>query len=398
MRVLTFTSLYPSEARPRHGIFVEARLAAIQRVTGLEACVVAPVPWFPFARAGGERAQAAATAHEEMRLGNRVLHPRFWSPPGLAMYVQPLTMALSAMPAVRRLAREGGGFDVIDAHYFYPDGVAAALLARWLRKPLVITARGSDINRLSQIAWPRRLIVRAAAQASGIVTVSGALSARLRELGVAADKITVVRNGVDLARFAPVDRVEARRRLGLPDAPLVMSIGNLVPEKGHDLVLDALARLPDVHAIVVGGGPERSRLAKRIDACGLSSRVRLLPEQPQAELRWLYAAVDAVVLASTREGTPNVLLEAMACGTPVVATAVGGVPEIVTEPAAGRVVATRSAEALAGAVGELLAAPRDPALTRRFAERFDWTAAARAHHAVLAHAAMRDTGEVRCAA
>jgi glycosyltransferase involved in cell wall biosynthesis len=398
MRVLTFTSLYPSEARPRHGIFVEARLAAIQRVAGVEAHVVAPVPSFFFARAGSDRALAASTAHEEKRLGNRVLYPRYWSPPGLAMYVQPLTMALAAMRAVRSLARQDVEFDVIDAHYFYPDGVAAALLARWLRKPLVITARGSDVNLLSQLAWPRRLIRWAAREARGIVTVSCALSTRLRELGVPADKISVVRNGVDLARFEPVDRAEARRRLGLTDGPIVMSIGNLVQEKGHDLVIDALARLPQVQGLVVGAGPERERLAKRIEAHGLAARVRLVPEQPQSELKWLYGACDAVVLASTREGTPNVLLEAMACGTPVVAMAVGGVPEIVTEPAAGRVVATRTPEALATAIANLLGAPRAAAQTRAFAERFDWNACARAHLAVLAGASAREKAEVRCAA
>lgn len=398
MRVLTFTSLYPSEARPRHGIFVEARLAALQRAARVETHVIAPVPSCFFARTGSDRAQAAATAHEEMRLGNRVLYPRYFAPPGLAMYVQPFTMAFSALRAIRRLARQDVEFDVIDAHYFYPDGVAAAILARWLRKPLVITARGSDINVLAQRAWPRRLIRFAAREARGIVTVSGALATRLRELGVTADKISVVRNGVDLARFEPVDRMEARRRLRLPDGALVMSIGNLVPLKGHDLVIDALARLPDVHGLIVGAGSERDRLAARIDAQGLASRVTLMSEQPQRELKWLYAACDAIVLASDREGTPNVLLESMACGTPVVAMAVGGVPEIVTEPAAGRVVATRTPEALATAIAGLLDAPRDAARTRAFAERFDWNACARAHLAVLAKAAAREKAEVRCAA
>ena len=398
MRVLTLTSLYPSEARPRHGIFVEARLAAIQRVAAVEAQVVAPVPSFPFVSAGSDRAQAAATAREETRIGNRVLYPRYWSPPGLAMYVQPFTMAMSALRALRGATGRGTEFDVIDAHYFYPDGVAAAILARWLHKPLVITARGSDVNLLSRLAWPRRLIIWAARRASGIVTVSNALSTRLCELGVPADKISVVRNGVDLARFTPVDRAQARHHLELPDGPLVMSIGNLVPEKGHDLVIDAIGRLPQVRGLVVGAGPERARLEQRIAAHGLGSRVRILPEQPQSELKWLYAACDAVVLASTREGTPNVLLEAMACGTPVVAVAVGGVPEIVTEPSAGRVVATRSADALAAAIGGLLEVPPDAASTRAYAERFDWNACARAHLAVLAKAAACEKAEVQCAA
>lgn len=396
MRVLTFTTLYPSEARPRHGIFVETRLAAIQRVTGVDAHVIAPVPWFPGVHTG-ERRRGAATAKEEMRLGNRVLYPRYWSPPGVGMYIQPWTLAAAAIRTLRRLAAQGIAFDVIDAHYFYPDGAAAAIVARWLGKPLVITARGSDVNLLSQFMWPRRLILRAARQARGIITVSAALSARLCDLGVDPGRISVVRNGVDLSRFAPVDRLAARQRLGLPDGPLIMSIGNLVPEKGHDIVLDALARLPGVHGLVVGTGPQHRPLQDRIAANALSSRVTLLPEQPQAELKWLYGAADLVVLASSREGMPNVLLEALACGTPVVAAAVGGVPEIVTEPAAGRVVAERTPAAFAAAIGDLLATPSERSATRRYAERFDWNVAARAHFAVLEQAAAVDVERVACA-
>jgi glycosyltransferase involved in cell wall biosynthesis len=396
MRVLTLTSLYPSRARPRHGIFVEARVAAMKRACGVDADIVVPVASFPLGLGG--RVPYDRQLHEETRLGGRALYPRFVSPPGAAMYVQPWTMAAAALRAHRRLAADGAAYDVIDAHYLYPDGVAAAVVAKRAGLPLVLTARGSDVNRLADFAWPRRFMLRAIAQAQAVVTVSAALAQRLRAIGVAPQKLAVVPNGVDLARFAPSDRGAARARFGLPDAPLVMSCGNLVPEKGHEIVIDALAQLPGVHAIVVGAGPLRAALERRAAERGVGGRVAFLGERSQQELAPLYAASDAVVLASSREGMPNVLLEAMACGTRVVAAAVGGVPEIVTEPAAGIVVGERTPAAFAHALAALLAEPFERAATRRFAERFDWTASARAHCAILEQAAARRRTLMPCAA
>ncbi len=185
MRILTFTSLYPSESRPRHGTFIEARLVAIRQTTGIAATVVAPVPWFPFSNPRfGAYARLAQTSRQELRNGIEVFHPRYLTLPWAGMYLQPFSMALGAVSSLRRRMRSGGDFDVIDAHYVYPDGVAAALLAGWLSKPLVITARGSDVNLLARFAWPRRLITWAASRADRLVTVSTALADRLANLGV----------------------------------------------------------------------------------------------------------------------------------------------------------------------------------------------------------------------
>jgi glycosyltransferase involved in cell wall biosynthesis len=388
MRTLVFTSLYPSRAQPRHGIFVENRLAAIQRTHQMPVRVVAPVPWFPSSHPQfGRYARYAATAAREVRMGNDVIYPRYLALPWMGMYAHPITMAVAGARAIRRLQQEGFECDVIDAHYFYPDGVAAALIAERSGVPLVITARGSDINLLPEFAWPRRMILWAAARAQAIVTVSTALAKRLHELGVPGDKINVVRNGVDTARFVPVDRREARERLGLTPGPLLVSVGNLVPEKGLDLVLDALPYLPAVHLLVVGDGPERTRLLGRIESKELSGRVTMMPTQPQTELKWVYGAADILVLASTREGLPNVVLEALACGTPVVASRVGGVPEIITDQTAGRMVEKRSAEAFAAAIGAVLTSPPQSEAIRRFAERFEWAVAAGAHLNVLEQAA-----------
>ncbi len=379
IRLLTFTTLYPSAARPRHGIFVEARLKQLLATDAVAATVVAPVPWFPSGAAVfGQYGAMARTPRVERREGVEIRHPRYLMIPKLGMRIQPWTLAWAAEREVGRLAREGLEFDLIDAHYFYPDGVAAALLARRLGKPFVVTARGSDINRIAELPGPRRAILAAARSASRVVAVSQALKRAMVELGIESDRIVVLRNGVDLERFRPLDRAQARRDLGLGAAKVLVSVGNLVPEKGHDLFVDAVAALPGIEALIVGAGRERGRLLELIARKGLAGRVRILDEMPQERLRIVYSAADALVLASAREGWPNVLLEAVACGTPGVAMAVGGVPEIVAEPVAGRLAASRDGAALARAISDLLESPPDRSAVRRYAERFGWEEVARA--------------------
>jgi glycosyltransferase involved in cell wall biosynthesis len=252
------------------------------------------------------------------------------------------------------------------------------MLAARLGKPFVVTARGSDINRIAQLAGPRRLILSAARSASRVVAVSQALKQAMVALGVEPARIAVLRNGVDLELFRPVDRDEARRALGLTAPKVLVSVGNLVPEKGHDLFIKTVAALPEVEALIVGAGPERTRLLELAAGSGVGGRLRIIDEMPQDRLRTVYGAADALVLASTREGWPNVLLEAMACGTPVVAADVGGVREVVAERVAGRVVESRERDAFAHITRELLASPPERAAVRRYAEGFGWEEVARA--------------------
>lgn len=376
MRVLLFSSLYPSAVRPTHGIFVETRLRALLATGALQAQVVAPVPWFPSsAPRFGAYAQFAATLHTEWRHGIAVHHPRYPLPPKIGMNVAPYAMALGAWPVLRRLQRQGFDFDLIDAHYYYPDGVAAALLARWLDKPLVITARGSDINRIAQYAVPRWLMRRAAAQAGASIGVSQALVEGLAQLGCERSKLHALRNGVDLERFIPEDRADARARLGLPrDGTYLLSVGHLVENKGQHIAIEALASLPEVTLLLVGTGVERAALQAAAERWGVAGRVHWAGSVAQEELKWWYGAADALVLCSRTEGWANVLLEAMACGTPVLATAIPGTTEVVASPAAGVLLARRDAAALVAAWGQLQAQGLGRAATRAYAETFSWEA------------------------
>jgi glycosyltransferase involved in cell wall biosynthesis len=267
---------------------------------------------------------------------------------------------------------DGYDFDVIDAHYFFPDGVAAARLARRFGKPFVVTARGSDINLIAQLPAPRRMILDAARSAGRIIAVSGALKRAMVDLGIEAERIVVLRNGVDLSLFRPVPMADARRQLGLGPGRVVASVGNLLPEKGHDLVIRAVAGMDNVGVVIVGEGPERRRLEALAKELEIGNRVHFRDVIPQDRLAILYSAADVLALGSMREGWPNVLLEAMACGTPVVATNVGGVREIVTTDEVGRVVAQRDYESLARAIEQLLATPTDRIAVRRYAEGYGW--------------------------
>lgn len=372
MKILTFSTLYPNGARPGLGVFVETRLRQLMESRRVEARVVAPVPWFPSANARfGRYAAFARAPREETRYGIEVMHPRYLSVPGIGMSAAPYLLAAGARPLMQRMLRRGYDFDIIDAHYFYPDGVAAAMLGKKLGKPVVITARGTDINLLPQYALPRRMILWAAKCAAALVTVSSALKTALTQLGVDAGKITVLRNGVDTRLFNPADRALQRARLGLSGTVLLM-VGNLVPLKEHALVLRALADFPDACLLIIGEGGEERNLKMLAGALRIQDRVRFLGAMPQARLPAFYAAADALVLASSREGWPNVLLEAMACGTPVVSTAVGGTPEIVAAPEAGVLMTGRSASAVVEALQRLLRNYPDRGLTRRYAERFSW--------------------------
>ena len=377
LRVLLFSTLYPSASRPVHGIFVETRLRELLSRSDIEARVVAPVPWF-FSKSTrwGERGAMARTPLHERRHGIEVHHPRYPVIPKFGMTVAPLLLALAARPALQRLIDDGFDFDLIDAHYYYPDGVAAALLARHFRKPFCVTARGTDLNLIPQHRLPRAMIQWAAKRAEASIGVCAALVDVLRPWGLDPERLFVMRNGVDLQRFHPQPQAPARAELQLTGGPVLLSVGHLIERKGHHIAIQALAalrqRYPSAQLLIVGEGEERPRLQALIEQLGLGGLARLVGSVPNAELAKWYSAADVLVLASSREGWANVLLEAMACGTPVVATDIWGTPEVVADARVGRLVAERSGSAFAEALGALLAAAPDRAAVRAYAEGFSW--------------------------
>jgi teichuronic acid biosynthesis glycosyltransferase TuaC len=372
VRILTFTTLYPSVSQPQHGIFVETRLRNLVASGAVEARVVAPCPWFPFASATyGRYAIFARIPREEIRHRLHIDHPRYPLVPKIGMSAAPLALFGAVLRFLRRQILDGRDFDLIDAHYFYPDGPAAVLLGRTLGRPVVVTARGSDLNIITRHVIPRQWIRWAARHADGLVAVSNGLKQRLVELGIAPERVRVLRNGVDLTLFRPTDREAARRKLGF-GRPTLLAVGNLVPLKRHKLMVEALMQLPGVELVIVGDGPERAAIENLARQCCVADRVRFVGRLPQDRLPEIYTAADLLLLVSMHEGWPNVLLESMACGTPVVVSEIGGIADIVASAEAGRIVADVTASRLATAIRDLLAAPPSRAATRAYAEQFDW--------------------------
>ncbi len=357
MNLLTFTTLFPNAANPNHGVFVENRLRHLVATCAVTATVLAPVAW--------------QVLPEEQRHGLRVLHPRWTPVPRVGMRVAPWLLYRASARALAGLLAEGARFDAIDAHYFYPDGVAAIWLGRRFGLPVVITARGSDVTQFPDYPAARRMILHAARAAAWTITVSAGLRDALVALGADGRRITVLRNGVDLDVFRPVPPEEARAKFGVT-GPTLVSVGALIPRKGHDLTIAALSHLPGWSLLIAGAGPERANLLALAARLGVAGRVRLLGALPHAELAGLYSAAELSVLASSREGWANVLLESMACGTPVIASPIPGNPEVVAGPAAGLIAGARTAEAIADAVKAWSAAPAARAATRAYAEGFGW--------------------------
>ncbi len=380
IRSVLLSTLYPSSVRPNHGVFVENRLREAIASGGVETRVVAPVPWFPSrAERFGRYALFARTPKNETHNSIDVSHPRYLLPPRVGMSIAPVMLALGARRCLRKLIAGGFDFDLIDAHYYYPDGVAAAILARWLDKPFVITARGSDLNVLPQYRFPRSWIRWAHARAAASLFVSDALRREMVAIAGPSDRHYVVRNGVDLDRFSPRNREQCKQELGLEGHDWVLFVGQVSRNKGVQHALAALPSLPaNVRLAVVGDGPHLAEMRETAASLGVGERVRFVGSVAHENLPTWYSAASVLALLSKSEGTPNVILESLACGTPVVATGVGGVPEVVESPVAGTVLTEPGPDRLAAAIAQLIDEGPDTADVRGYAARFGWEASVRA--------------------
>lgn len=385
MRVLVVTKIFPNAAEPLSAPFNRQQFAALA-----ERCqivdVLATIPYYPgaglLARWSSAGRLGAVPARETID-GLPVRHPRTlfvpraghgtWGP----LYLASL---LPYVPVYR------GKVDVVLASWAYPDGFAGVLLARLLGVPAVVKLHGSDINQNARLPGPRRQLAWALPRAARVVAVSRALADEVAALGVDRARIAIVMNGVDAELFRPGDRAAARAALGLPaGAPIALYVGNLKESKG---VLDlaaaferVAARRPDAHLVVVGGGDARAALTAV--ASRLGGRMHVIGPRPLTDVPAFMAACDVLVLASWAEGTPNVVLEALAAGRRVVGTAVGGIPDLIADPALGELVPPRDPAALAAGLERALTTPYDPGVVAARGARGGWAASAAALHQVL---------------
>jgi glycosyltransferase involved in cell wall biosynthesis len=370
LRVLTLATLFPNHLKPTLGVFVERQTQALVARADVDVRVVAPVglPIWPLSLHPHYAPLRTLPARETWN-GLQVYRPRYRVWPKLGVGGTARSMAGALLPVLRAI-REEFPFDIIDAEFFWPDGPAAAQLAKALAVPFSAKARGSDIHYWGQRAGVAEQIVAAGQAADGLIAVSAAIRADMAALGMPDAKIRVHHTGIDLTTFRPGDRAAGKAALGL-DGPLLAGVGALLPRKGHDLTIRALTQLPHATLIIAGDGPDRPRLEQLARTLGVADRVRLLGPMPHAAVADLVAAADVMVLPTVSEGLANVWVEALACGTPVVTSDVGGAREVIDRPDYGRLV-PRDPAAIAAAVLELLADPIPQASVREGALRFSW--------------------------
>ncbi|KQM36316.1 glycosyltransferase [Sphingomonas sp. Leaf10] len=369
LRVLTLATLFPDATRPNFGVFVERQTLGLAALDGVELRVVAPIglPPFPLTLHPAYRALAQLPSREDWK-GLAVDRPRFLNVPTSGGRFHAAALIRCLTPLLDRM-RETFRFDVIDAEFFFPDGPAAVALGRRYGVPVSIKARGADIHHWGHAAATATQVRAAGRDADGLLAVSQSMADDIAAAGIDRP-VRVHRTGIDRSRFGTVDRAAAKARLGV-NGPLVVSLGALIPRKGHPIVVEAVAALPGVTLWIVGGGPDRAALATRIAELGVGDRVRLCGPMPHDALPDLLAAAEVMALASSSEGLANAWVEALVSGTPIIIPDAGAAREVVTRPTAGRIVA-RDPAGFAQGIAAVLSQPADPAATRATVDAYSW--------------------------
>jgi teichuronic acid biosynthesis glycosyltransferase TuaC len=360
MNVLVLSHLFP----PFGGTFVLEQMKAL-RDEGMCLETIAPTPWPPpFLRSRPRLRRYAEVPPDEVVAGFKIRHPRFAClPRAYFFYLLGLSMYLRCRPLVRRLTREKS-IQVIHAHTVMPDGFAAACLGLEFDLPVVCTVRGSDINLYPSRNRPTLWATKwALTHITRLVAVSDDLKNKALELSNGGS-VHVLHNGADPSVFRPTSKTETRKQLGLPSqGSIILFIGNLVPEKGVEFLLGAIAQLRPSHArlFLIGDGELRDSLRAYATSLGIDGMCTFIGSRPHDQIPYWLGAADCLVVSSLSEGLPTVLPEAMLCRTPIVATTVGGIPEVIRNNKTGLLVPPRNPSALAAALGMLLMQPETAA-------------------------------------
>ena len=385
MKVLFVSNLYPNSLEPSRGVFNSYQIRNLAK--RCEVRVVAPIPWFPIQGRHTPKGQLPAC---ETLDGIEVHHPRHFYLPKIARQFNTWFFAKGVAGTLRKIRREFP-FDVIFTNWTHPDACAVAQLAQELQLPFVASVSGSDAHIYLTFRIRAGQILRMFAAAQAVTTRSQDLKNMLIAYGVTPQKIHVVYNGVDPQRFQSQPRPAARQQLGWDQQEhVLLYVGRLSPEKGADDLLRGLAHARQYYGntsrlVVVGDGPQRAVLERLARQLGLADRVSWAGWKKPTEISVYFSAADLLCLPSQNEGVANVVLEAFSCGLPVVATAVGGIPEIMTKDT-GVLAAPRQPESFAAALTRGIRRTWDPAALRAQASRFDWDANAEHVQTILQQA------------
>ncbi|MEM9501663.1 MAG: glycosyltransferase [Pseudomonadota bacterium] len=373
--VLSISTLYPNAAKPRFGGFVARSLEELAARGDWRVTVINPIGLPPIA-VGRYRALSELELVKNEG-GITVYRPRFTLIPKVGAKRNAGAIAKAILPLIEQIHAEEP-IDVIDAQFFFPDGPAAATVTRAMGLPLSIKARGSDISFWGEQDFAREQILDAAEQADGLLAVSEALATDMAAMGMDREKITIHYTGLDRDRFRPLDHTQLRTQLGkalgfaLPDnAPMLVCVGALIERKGQDIAISAMSDIPGARLVLVGKGNDEARLKGIARDSGLADRVHFAGLVDHDVLPLILSAADVMVLPTVSEGLANAWVEAIACGTPVVTSDVGGAGELIVNDTAGRLV-ERTAEAVSAGITAVLNSPPGREDVAALADRFSW--------------------------
>jgi glycosyltransferase involved in cell wall biosynthesis len=399
VRVLSLSTVFPRPGEENFGVFVRSRLQHMAKLLPVK--VVSPVPWID-RESLRQKKSAIPSARQDGAL--EVFYPRWLYPP-YGGYLNAWAMAARLLPPLRRL-RRSYPFDVIDAHFGHPDGIAAGILGAALGIPFTITLRGNETMH-AQSQWRKRGMQWAFRNAARLITVSESLRQFAISMGAAPERVHTIPNGIDIDLFYPRDYNETRARLGMPaGVPAILSAGYLIERKGHHRVVRALGELrrqgSRAELWIVGGPGREGEFEHQIHAevreQGLEAAVHFTGAVKPAALAEYMSAADIFCLASSREGWPNVVHEALGCGAPAVACDVGGIPDMLPLPEYGIVTPAGDQQALTAGLGAALARQWDRDRIAAWGRARSWTQVAREAADVLVKAAgmpKRET-ELKC--
>ena len=360
MKLLFVSNVYPNVINPTKGTFNAALTRALAASHSVH--IVSPISWLEAFTARFRRKLRVPA--KEAVLGERLTaeFPLYYYPPKVLRSHYGEFMEWSVAHRLDSAIQRQKP-DAVVSYWAHPDGEVALNAARRAGIPAISMVGGSDVLLLTRNGARREAILNVLRRSDAVVTVSRDIAENLQRDGIEAGKLHVVYRGVDRDRFCPGDKAAARARLGVPfDRKILIAVGRLVPVKGFDVLVDACRHLKasrvKFQCYILGGGELQGALARQIRELGLQDEVTLAGGQPQQQLADWYRAADLTVLSSHSEGVPNVLLESLCCGTPFVATRVGGVPEI-ADRRLHTLVAPNDAVALADAISDRLTAAAD---------------------------------------
>ncbi|MFC1668263.1 glycosyltransferase [Chlamydiota bacterium] len=361
-RVLFISSHFPNREHPTLGLYNLQQIRSLKQLC--DVIIIAPIFWFPFFKKRHRRKVSNSVLGIENINGLEVYHPKIFYIPKLLRSLYGFFYFLSLIKLSKHIKRNFS-FDCIYTNWLYPDGFGVMLLSKIFKVPYIACGLGSDINMYLDFPLRRRMIKKTIDSAASMFVVSKALKRRLVQVGIKRE-VQVLYDGVDQSLFKPIKKELAWKELRVKankNKITIIYIGNLEEWKGIFILLDAFIlllkdyRLKNIELFVIGGGPLYDTLySKIIDEC-LEEYVFLQGEKPHKEISLWINASDLVCIPSFLEGLPNVLLESIACGKPVVATRVGGIPEVLSDEKLGFLVERGNTDELAEKLHKTISNP-----------------------------------------